>query len=583
MSSRQRDRRRAAATLTVGTGLVAGGGHLRGQAVDRGHELLAAEGRIREGDRLKLPGRSLAAPKLGGARPAPGLTRMRGRYVAGSAAGLIGATGMGVGAHGLHQTRRRRVAKAEQPKSFLREGLEGSLSALSERGQNLRQKDVPTKARAAPYAIGVGAAAAGGFGGHAAFNRLPRKLQRFRAAGTAVTGTAAGVASLPLGQRATRRLAPGYEVTPTGVKRAHTKPLRPSAKARVVDARPGRGTGSRREIVPSDLRKADDDPRSTLAYRGAGMSRGQKRAAVMAAGSIPGIGIGPTSAALMARRLAPPDQKNSATALQGGGYAGGYLAGGAAGALAARNKHVQAAGARVAQGGAAARQRVVTSRPGQAVVNSGPGRAVAAGQARVIGWQNAAMGKIPGKLRLKGKVGGAVIAGAYLGSKAGGFTGSQVGYTQALRNEEKRRARLSKAAAGVAPGMNRRETEQVLRRRRRNAALTTVNSTIGAAGVGLYAAPKLKRVAANPKVLSRVQNATVGTLVAGGGIGSYTGYRSAAVERKSIKAQERALGVRKALTFRAVPAGVGRTKSFRGQTYRRTPTGRVVTVRGGLV
>lgn len=141
--------------------------------------------------------------------------------------------------------------KADRPRSFLREGAAGATNALGQRAASA--VETPPKAKAVPTAIGVGAGTLGSLAAHRTLDRVGAfkhgRLHSGRAAITATAGTVAAAASFPLARHAMARNKE-YEVTPAGVRRRKSMPVRPSKKAQRVDAR-DRSFRTRQQLVPT--------------------------------------------------------------------------------------------------------------------------------------------------------------------------------------------------------------------------------------------------------------------------------------------------------------------------------------------
>lgn len=238
------DRRRGAATATVGAGMVAGGGHLRERGI-RG--ALKETGKRRPG----FPRPLFTALGHG----ASGRSRLL--YGGGSALGLMGAPAFAVGANDLVRGKQGGVNKADQPhRSFVEEGILGTRDAVAERAQQMRQP-APPKATGTALAVGAGSGALGSLATHRAFDRFARG-SKLRPAATALAGTVAATSAFPLTRKAVARTSPGYEMTPHGVRRKKRAPVRPSQRANVVETRSNRAQtlNSRQQLVPSDGRFA---------------------------------------------------------------------------------------------------------------------------------------------------------------------------------------------------------------------------------------------------------------------------------------------------------------------------------------
>lgn len=592
------DRRRGLATATVGAGLVATSAHTREHAIRNAERITGVK-------RQKPPSLALL-------RRAPGLGRNRALWGAGVLTGVAGGAALGVGAHDVIWPQRR-VGKA----GFLREGLQGTREAVNQKVDNVRQP-APWEARAA--ALGTGGIF-GGVGSQLAHKIIDRKMPgtRLRPGLTALAGTAAVAASLPVSSRVTRRVAPGYELTPTGVRRRKTPPVRPSRMANVVETRSGRGLrttpNARRSLVPSDRRnvtkretkihlavgrsgrpacgtgprpstevvsatrhtskvtcsacKRTHQSRSLAAvgkldtnYVGHGLTDRQKRARVYAAGAVPGPFVGPISAARAAAHYAPPEQKRSAAALQYGGSVGGGLAGAAGGAygaaaLARRSPgfqrqateaNRQISNAKRTVGSALSRRLPgsVGRAASRVVGQEGPGRA-----SRLLHRVESSSGRAGRGLtraaRPLREAGSAAAVGGLGGKMAGGLVGGYLGYSEVLRREHARNAKIGKLF--TPPAMTRREQVDQYHRRRRNLGLGMLTTTTGALGVTALAAshghalPKVGPTLARHQ--TKIERAGLNTALIGGGIGAVQGAQNIGIQRRDLAAQRRKLRLEK--------------------------------------
>jgi hypothetical protein len=296
-------------------------------------------------------------------------------------------------------------------------------------------------------------------------------------------------------------------------------------------------------------------------YYGEGMSPREKRARVYAAGAIPGP-AGPINAARQAAAMAPPDQRRSAAALQYGGAVGGGWAGGVAGAygaahLAGRSDTVrrksEVYNTKINNFKAAATHRAATKvpgHPGRRLAQRVAERSYASGPGRVAR-TTAAVASRPGASGAAGRAvlragrplaaaPAAAALGLVGGKVTGGLTGGYLGYGEALHREQKANRELRKALR-TESGMSRAEEIRQLKRKRHNAALATTSAGIGAGGTLTYAGSLAIK---HPATRLRLERASLGTAIAGGGVGAVSGFRGAAAARRDIHARERALQVR---------------------------------------
>lgn len=484
------DRRRDAATATVGAGLTAGGGYLRHQAVQ---PLIAANKKAGKKD-----------PRFHGLAVArSGNKALRVKYGRGAALGLVGAVPLAIGT-----TRfvRGDVHKQEpKKKSFLVEGLGGTKDALIERTETATARDVPAKARTAGLATSVAAAGLGGIGARALLRKKPAGA---KALISPVAGVLTGAAATPLSSRVVDRVSPGYEVTPAGVKRKKKGLKRPSSSSYSSQMVPRSFT--------ADIAKNDN------AYR----------AKVSAAAAIPVAGYG--LQAIAARQGFKNDKdRNRASLTQGGaamaGDAVGFTAGSyGAAALAARNKKFAAGAERAAEGLDNAKSRIRSTlglKPKQ------PKPLKPAGASNTIRGKLVRAATKP----LRGKYGVAAGVGGVGGMFVAGNTAQQTAISHNLRRQ--------KVAKSVVPGMTQRDRQKQARKKRFQAVLNYGGGAAGLTGMALLGAAKTPGAAARlkktPEQLKSMSN-TATTIGAGiGGIGAlnYAGVlrREAQAERKISK------------------------------------------------
>lgn len=328
-------------------------------------------------------------------------------------------------------------------------------------------------------------------------------------------------------------------------RRARRKPLAPTTAASVVEARsrrPGalsRGA-VRRELVPSDLFGKALAPD----YHGRHMSPRAKRAAVAAAGATPVVGD--FAAAATAARLAPPEQRRAAAATQYAGSQGGGLAGAAAGAYGlSRLAH---SSPRVSRGTEALNNKINSVKervPGHA-------RLVATGQKlgdaarRFPKPAGASAGRAGAAARaFKAPIKAAPAAaavGALVGSTVGAQVGGYAGYGHVLHREQKRNATLASVGkAQTLPDgvrLSQRQQAQLRRRKRANAAASTVTGTLGIAAFGALGAKRVRRF--SPAVRHHLNSAPTTLGTASLGLGGANSLLGASIQRREA-------GVKKAL------------------------------------
>lgn len=223
------ERRDAAATATVGLAGTAGAGALR-------HQGLAAS--YKEGTKNAIP-----RPKILAERRMIKHPRGRNLWLAGLGLGAVSLPAAAVGTTRFGQS----FKKADDRDSFLRAGLRGATTAAVDRTNTVRERP-PAKLVAGNYGAGAAIGSAAGGLSHLVLGRhgVPGAA---RSAIASTAGVLAGTGSLPVQSKITQRASRGrYEVTPTGVRRRKTKPVKPSTKASTYDGRHGQLGTMRRQI-----------------------------------------------------------------------------------------------------------------------------------------------------------------------------------------------------------------------------------------------------------------------------------------------------------------------------------------------
>lgn len=586
------DRRRDAATAATGAGLLATGGVLRHHGVRAAYPV--TQPRMHAAGMLRA-------------------TRGKRLFWGGTALGLLGLPPLAVGSTRLVRgdTQKRfdaLVRKAEDRRSFWREGLSGTRDALSQRAQTVSQP-VPTKLRALQLGVATGTGAAGSALARLALGRRGNALKPLL---TPVAGGLSATASVPLSNRVVRRRYPRYEVTELGVRRKPRPKPKPVTAAKADRQRdPERGWWARsihietpehdamfgphptRRAAQEELEqfwsaidgstdiedqhdsgrvyhglppwrkyKRDAAGRFTKAdtgdYRGRRTSARTQRVTTLGAGYTPVPFAGPVAASVQAARYAPPGHKAKAAARH---WAYGPLAG-------------QVAGVAGAYAGAELAARVPPVARGATAVHDA-GRKVAGKLPKLgSGRMRAELGRIhTAAARTKvarplvgspARVAGAIVG--YHGLKnAAGLVGANHAISRNLADQRRYDAahpvhkalrpvpvRKLQRQSPVAPGMTRRETAHQIRRKRRAVALQTSAGLLGLAGVGTLAVreigphlPRLARYVEPHK--ARLERAGLATALVGGGIGGYNALASAKTQRKELAAQQRALGVAKSI------------------------------------
>lgn len=545
-----REKRHSAATATVGLAGVAGAGALRHSAlVDAYHEKTS---------------KPIKRPRLAAERRFLTQSRGRARWLVGAGLGAVSIPPAAVGVNGL-------IRKMERHRGFIAEGLSGAKDSIRQRNETFAEKP-PAKLALGNYL--AGAAVGSGAGGltHHALSRS-KFPGTGRSALAGVAGVVAGSATLPLQSKLTQRASHGrYEVTPTGVRRRKTKPVRPSSKA-------GREVG-----------KADDI--------GANLSRRERRLRFTASGGTPVVGD--ITSAAQAARLAPPELRRRTAAQQYGANVASGTAGNVAGAvgaaaLASRHRGFERKANQANDAIDGAKNRV-RSAVGLGPAKPGSGRMSRALQSK----------KVPKLVRSGARIvaakPGVAAVGALAGGAIAGNIGSQAAYGAIMTRDDKYRAKNPNARHGsrkIAKGdtpkpLSQREKKQLGRRKEHNAAMSIMTGTTGLSALGATLGAKGLETKAGRRLVGprraiplarRLKKYPVPALTVGAGIGGINAYTGAAIQHKEAKqvasVRKGLPGVRTALvtTGRRAPAV---RRGFTRQT--RTATGiKVSTVRGGLM
>lgn len=506
------------ATAGVGGALVYGGAQTAERGIQSGLKL---GGLPHKEGRPALPG--LRAMKH--SRGIKGAGKARALYGTGNALRTAGAVGLLTGAAEVQRGRKWRKDNPNNTilKGMLREGISGNFAANRQKLSNLREEK-PLGALAIPTAIGVGGAAGGSKIGHEVLNRARKgklKGSGKRAGLTALAGAAGIAASAPVSNKVLERTYPEYKVTPTGVQRRKTAPVRPSAKAAIFNQKDGQ-SAFRRNTVPTDVRKAD-------------MTDRQKRAAIFAAGSIPGIGD--FSAASTAGKLAKPENRNKAFATQLTGNLGGSMAGAAAGAVAAGEiaRKSPTARAKMTAGNEwVGEKKKAVLKP---ITNRLPLRndkPSAAGAAQSTWRKKVNPGRlVPTAAKTRyGKVGGAVALGALGGQMVGGQSG---GYKATSINLARDKRPVAKALLVINQGqkVDHQANRAAARRKKISGGMSTAGGAVGTAAFGMMALAKKPKLAAKfPKLADQARD----TGLVGGGIGGANALYFGRLQRKEAKA-----------------------------------------------
>lgn len=506
------NRRRDAATATVGAGGVVGGSLMRTSAV---RDLITAQGG------KEPPVHGLAVMRRGN-------KAMRRKWGGGAALGAVSAVPLAVGA-----TRfvRGDVDKREKP-SFFQEGLKGTGEALGLKAENAVDREVPTKARAAGLAT---TATAAGLGAVAARGLMRGKGPWTKAAVAPVAGVLTGAAATPLSSRVTDRVSPGYEVTSTGVRRKKKALKKPSSASY----------------------RHQNIPRSFQADIGKSMSSGEYRARVTGAGAVPIPIFQHVNAARTASRYGNPNQKGRTAATQFAGGAGGEVGGAAVGAYGATAAARQWKGfGDKAEAASDAIDRKKAAVSGQ--VNRFPGVQTARETSREKLDDLKSRMRPPGAS--DGKAGRAFRAavkplkanpkvaavGALVGQGVLGTAGSQT----AITANNKRRVAKSVAATG----MTRSDREKQARKKRFQAVLNYGGGAAGLAGLGLLGASKSPRMATKlNKTPEQLKSMSTSSTTVGAGIGGLAALNFAGVMRREAAAEDKIKKSRGRLVAKGMP------------------------------
>lgn len=556
------DKRKAAATATLGYAGVAGAGALRHTALDA---------RYGKEKRPRFPvGHELGFLRRG--------ARGRKRWLAGAALGLAAVPAASKGTNDL-----LRKADDRKHKSFLAEGVEGTREAWRQRSDNLASKP-PPKLVAGNYALGAAIGSGAGALTHLGLGRT-KVGGAARSALAASAALGVGSASIPAQSRVIQRATHGqYEATPNGVRRRKRAPVKPSRYAE-------------RQPAGSPVAKVDDP--------GARMSRGERRARVTASGP-PIPVVGDIAQARTAARLSPaPYRRRSAaqnyTAGAAGGAAGNVVGGVGAAYLASRSpgfsRRATAANDRVEGAKASVRSKVGLKAP------SGP--SLGAKAAQRAGERSPRLKALAGAVARSG-VGrtvashkGPAAIGALVGGAIAGQAAQQSMYGHIMtRDDRYRRAHNpqgrhgSRVSKDAVSGMSRREEVANIKRKQRAAAANAALSTASIGATGLLGGSLLPKIRHTPRA-GKLRTASFATGTVAGGLAALNGIEGSRLQRRDLAARRRVLeskgGVTKALTIprpRLVPTGARRAPAMRRGFIRQTryPSGitRVSTVRGGL-
>ncbi|MEO6205035.1 MAG: hypothetical protein ABIO67_06605, partial [Mycobacteriales bacterium] len=441
------DKRRDAATASVGAAGLAAGGLMRHGAVS---------------SMTKKPKIHMVGVLRNGTKA------QRKVFLGGSALGLLSTAPLGVGTTRLLAD--EPVGKKDNKPGFWREGLSGSAEALHGRGKNALEP-VPVQARG----IQLGAAGAAGLAGSAiSRGALPKKL---RPVAGPIAGALTATGSIPLTNKAVKAKYPEYKVTALGVQREKKAIKRPSSQS------------FRHRDTPrsfrADIGKADK-PKS---YLGSRTPYATQRAAITAAGGTPAVG--PITGAIAAGRYAPPGQERKTAVRQWAMGPGAGAAAGIGGAYAgARYADKSERGLKIAEGTIKGKDWAEDKvRAGARKVRSGLGMSppkppgpIRTGLAdkRTRLMNRAKASRIAGPLTSNPRRIAGATAG-FFGAKAiAGSIGGQSSITLSQRNQSRYNAKH-----GISKGESKREKHSLANTKRTNAALAYTSGTLGLTALGL--------------------------------------------------------------------------------------------------
>lgn len=260
-----RDRQQAAATATVGLSGIAGAGALRHYGLADAHGELGHDNRPKTPRRRVFAERRLLKTRHG-----------RGKYLLGAGLAALSAPAAAKGTVDLWDGGKRRT--------FVEEGVSGAAEALRERNTKENRR-APVGLRARNYAVGAAATGATGGATHFLLRKTPIP-HAGRASIASVTGALAGLSTLPVQAKVTRRASKGkYTATPTGLKRV-VEPVNHGARhgtrvAKVNDAVTGM---SRKDELKAIKRKQ----RTATVNAATGLG-GVGSLALLGAAALPGV------------------------------------------------------------------------------------------------------------------------------------------------------------------------------------------------------------------------------------------------------------------------------------------------------
>lgn len=553
-----RNKRRSAATATVGLAGVGGAGALRHLALEESYQ-----------EKTRAP---IKRPRVAAELRMLKHPKGRAKWLAGAGLGLVSVPPAAVGTHGLFTKR----------ESLLKEGYRGVKDSLSQRNDTLRERP-PVRLAAANYLAGVGAGSAAGGLTHHSLGKT-RLSGGKRSAAASIAGVLAGTATLPAQSKIIQRASHGrYEATATGVRRKKRQPAPASSKAglhgnvakaynpkqlrnyRGIWTAPRRGPDKGGRLVA--VRKAEDV--------GGGMTRGQRRTRFVASGGVPVVGD--FTSAAQAARLAPPGRRRKVAAQQGAANVGSGLSGNVAGGvgaayLAGRHKgferKVTAANDWVDTKANRARAAV-----GMKPARKGPGRVSRTLQhPRLPTPIRSAAGLVASKPKV-------AAVGALVGGALAGTAGSQTHYGRVMTRDDRYRKANPSAAHGsrkvsklAGKPLSQREKQQLAGRKRRNAMMLYFTGTTGLGALGATTGEKVLRTR-KPKIASHLGRATVPLLTAGAGVGGLNAYTGAKIQRREAQTLSKGLRVRRVRGMRG--GYLRQTRLSNGATL-------VSSVRGGL-
>jgi hypothetical protein len=317
-------------------------------------------------------------------------------------------------------------------------------------------------------------------------------------------------------------------------------------------------------------------------YYGQHLSRGQKRARVIAAGATPFIGDYTSAAA--AASMAPPELRKKTALWHYGaaqtGQAVGTLAGGYGLVHAAKHPAVKAK--------VEAANDAIDS--GMNAVRTSLGRKPKTGPGAIL--RAAESSKVPsavrGALRPLAKNPKVAAVGMLAGGMAGSQGGGYLGHGHALNLERERNARLRRANPAGRRGVSKRDSKVLTsdehrkqaRKKRIAANVATFTGLTGTGALSALGASKIAQARGAVRGAKTLEGLQTPLLTAGAGVGGLGSFNFAAMQRREARTEQ--AQVKKGL----LATGIRRAPSMRRGSIRQTRYAggviRTSAVRGGL-